>query len=411
MNKVAIVVQRCHESVVGGSESLAWHYATLLRDFYAVDVLTTTAVDISDWANELSEGVETRDGINIHRFAVTLGRTPYWGKLIERLFRDFQVCGVGRYAEGTRYLPWSIPLQEEFIRTQGPYSEGLMKFLAQKWTEYKAILFITYLYPTTYFGLLQLPANRAFIVPTLHDEQTAYLSAYKHAARRARSLIWLTDAERRVGLDLWGDLPGRVVSMSVDTKPRLPAKAESPYILYCGRIDPNKGCSELFQYFTEFKKAQPSNLRLLLTGEDHMAVPIHPDIHFLGFVPIEEKFRLMAGAKVFVMPSGNESFSIVTLEAMAQRTPVLASNKSAVLVDHIKLSGGGWIYHDYESFATVLHEMLSDEERRTELGNLARVYAISRYRPEHIRESLKAAVESCTEMVSNDKELTGALAP
>jgi glycosyltransferase involved in cell wall biosynthesis len=405
MKKVAIVVQRCHESVVGGSESLAWHYATLLRSSYAVDVLTTTAVDISDWANSLPEGIETRDGIRIHRFAVTLGRTPYWGKLLERLFRDFQRFAVGRHADGTRHLPWTIALQEEFIRTQGPYSESLMKFLGEKWAEYKAILFITYLYPTTYFGLLQVPTKRAFIVPTLHDEQTAYLSAYKHTARRARSLIWLTDAERRVGFDLWGDLPGRVVSMSVDTEPRLPAQAESPYILYCGRIDPNKGSSELFEYFTQFKKAKPSNLRLLLTGKDDMEVPIHPDIQFLGFVPNEEKFRLMAGAKAFVMPSRNESFSIVTLEAMAQRTPVLASNKSEVLVDHIKLGGGGWIYHDYESFAAALQEMLSNEERRAELGDLARQYAISRYRPEHIRDSLKAAVESCTDVISNDEKL------
>jgi len=27
MKKIAIIVQRCHESVVGGSEALAWQYA------------------------------------------------------------------------------------------------------------------------------------------------------------------------------------------------------------------------------------------------------------------------------------------------------------------------------------------------------------------------------------------------
>ena len=63
MNKVAIVVQRCHESIVGGSESLAWHYATLLKDVYQVDILTTTAIDIQDWANALPAGVEMREGV------------------------------------------------------------------------------------------------------------------------------------------------------------------------------------------------------------------------------------------------------------------------------------------------------------------------------------------------------------
>jgi hypothetical protein len=89
MSRVAIVVQRYHESVVGGSESLAWHYATLLRDAYEVDLLTTTAVDISDWANVLPEGSTAKDGVNIIRFPVTIGRSAYWGQLHRRLQAGF----------------------------------------------------------------------------------------------------------------------------------------------------------------------------------------------------------------------------------------------------------------------------------------------------------------------------------
>src|SRR5882672_10139134 len=157
MNKVAIVVQRCHQSVVGGSESLAWQYATLLSEIYHVDVLTTTAVDIRDWANALPEGVEQLDGVSIHRFRVTVGRTASWGRLFERLLRDHKEYGVGQTSgsKGPKYLPWRVALQEEFIRKQGPYSEPLMKFLRRRWSGYKAIIFVTYLYPTTYFGLLQ----------------------------------------------------------------------------------------------------------------------------------------------------------------------------------------------------------------------------------------------------------------
>jgi glycosyltransferase involved in cell wall biosynthesis len=406
MNRVAIVVQRCHQSVVGGSESLAWQYATLLSEIYHVDVLTTTAIDISDWANALPEGVERVDGVNIHRFRVTEGRTAAWVTLLGRLLRDYEELEVGRGSapEDKRHLPWSLALQEEFIRKQGPYSEPLLKYLRHQWSEYKAIIFVTYLYPTSYFGLLQIPKYYGLIAPTLHDEPTAHLSAFRHAAQRARSIVWLTDAERRAGQHLWGDLPGRVIAMSVETGLRKPAELPSPYLLYCGRIDPNKGSRELFEYFAEFKKAFPSDLRLLLTGKDDMPVPSHPDIEFLGFVSEEEKLGLMAGAKVFVIPSPNESFSIVTLEAMAQRTPVLASSKSEVLVDHIKSSGAGRVYEDYESFAAALQELLSDE-KRVELGNRGREYAVSRYRPEHVRESLKAAVESCVEVVTDETRL------
>ncbi|HEY6187701.1 MAG TPA: glycosyltransferase [Pyrinomonadaceae bacterium] len=398
MSRVAIVVQRCHAEIVGGSESLAWQYATLLKDAYEVDVLTTTALDTTYWLNSLPEGLEERGGVNIRRFTVTTGRSnPYWGKLHHRLADSFNTFAVGRRraTNGDCSLRWSVPLQEEFILHQGPYSDSLVQFLKEHWRDYHAIIFVTYLYPTTYFGLLQLPPGRALLAPTLHDEQPAYLSAYKHAAERARALIWLTEAERRVALKLWGELPGSVVAMSIDAEPRRPARLKWPYLLYCGRIDPNKGCPELFKHFIKYKAYHPSKLRLLLTGKDDLDIPDHAEIEFRGFVSDEEKFRLMAGASLYVMPSPNESFSIVTLEAMAQRTPVLASGTSEVLVDHVRRSGAGMIYRDYESFARALNELLPDKERRAEMGASGREYVLSNYQPERVRAALIDAVEAC----------------
>ncbi|HVG33009.1 MAG TPA: glycosyltransferase [Pyrinomonadaceae bacterium] len=397
MNRVAIVVQRCHESIVGGSESLAWQYATLLRDAYEVEVLTTTAVDISDWANALPEGLERREGVSIRRFNVTVGRSRYWTNLYERLQGSFSPFALGsrRTSNGQTHLRWSVPLQEEFILHQGPYSEPLTGFLKERWRDYHAVIFITYLYPTTYFGLLQLPRGCALLAPTLHDEQPAYLSAYKHAAHRAHSLIWLTDAERRVAGKLWGDLPGHVVAMGIDTRTRQPAEHRVPYLLYCGRIDLNKGCPELFSYFIKYKRDYPSKLRLVLTGKDDLGVPEHPDITFRGFVSDEEKFRLMAGAAVYVMPSPHESFSIVTLEAMAQRTPVLVSAASEVLTDHVRRSRAGRIYEDYESFAAAVNELLRDERLRAQMGEAGREYVVANYREEHVRTRLIEAVEDC----------------
>jgi glycosyltransferase involved in cell wall biosynthesis len=249
-------------------------------------------------------------------------------------------------------------------------------------------MFMTYLYPTTYFGILQMPKHTALLAPTLHDEKTAYLSAFKHAAHRARSIVWLTNAEQRVGTKLWGELPGEVVAMSLDTESRERSELNNPYLLYSGRVDPNKGCIEMFNYFIEYKKQNPSNLRLLITGKDDMPVPPHPEIEFRGFVDDDEKLRLMAGAKMFVMPSGNESFSIVTLEAMVQRAPVLASGVSEVLVDHVNESGAGRIYENYETFAAALNELLRDERKLAVMGELGRDYVLSRFTRDRVRDDL-----------------------
>jgi glycosyltransferase involved in cell wall biosynthesis len=393
MSRVAIVVQRCHEDIVGGSETLAWHYAQLLSGTYQVDLLTTTAIDTSQWANTLAAGTETKDGVRIVRFPVTIGRSGYWSNLHRRLVEEFGPLVPTRNDEAPQ-PHWTIALQEDFIRHQGPYSEPLLRYINENWRDYRALIFITYLYPTTYFGLQQVPPGRALFAPTLHDEMPAYLPAYKYAARRARELVWLTAAEQRVGQKLWGDLPGRVVSMAIETDVREPQWAPAPYLLYSGRVDPNKGCVQLFDYFITFKKTHPSPLRLIITGKDDIPVPVHKDIEFRGFVSAEEKFRLMAGAMLFVNPSPNESFSIVTLEAMAQRTPVLVNSASAVLADHAKDSGAGRVYHDYLSFAQAVEELLAVEGARARLGALGRDYVLARYQSERIRESLVAVVES-----------------
>ena len=404
MTRVAIVVQRCHEDIVGGSETLAWHYGQLLRDSYEVHLLTTTALDTSVWANTLPAGPGLKDGVRIVRFPVTIGRSVYWaglqGRLLEAFGPSFQ---PGANHNGA--LPqtrWTIALQEDFIRHQGPYSEPLLQFIRENWRDYRAVIFITYLYPTTYFGLQQVPAGHALFAPTLHDELPAYLPAFKYAARRARELVWLTAAESQVGLKLWGELPGRVVAMAIETELREPQRMDSPYLLYSGRVDPNKGCRELFEYFLGFKQTHPGKLRLIITGIDDMPVPEHEDIEFRGFVSAEEKFRLMAGATLFVIPSPNESFSIVTLEAMAQKTPVLANSASTVLADHIKNSGAGWVYRDCDSFARALDQLPANQELLTKMGNLGRDYVLSRYQPEIVRRALIAAVESATDDADKD---------
>jgi len=167
----------------------------------------------------------------------------------------------------------------------------------------------------------------------------------------------------------------------------------APYILYSGRVDPNKGCRELFDYFIRFKQMKPSSLRLVITGKDDIPVPVREDIEFRGFVTPEEKFQLMAGARLFVNPSPNESFSIVTLEAMAQRSPALVNSVSSVLADHVKDSGAGRVFSDYQTFANALNDLTSDDELRSRLGQLGRNYVLSHYQPDTIRKSLISAIE------------------
>ena len=103
----------------------------------------------------------------------------------------------------------------------------------------------------------------------------------------------------------------------------------------------------------------------------------------------------MAGATLCVMPSPYESFSLAPLEAMAQCTPVLVNSASAVLAEHVRQSGAGSTYADYDSFAAVREALLVDPAVRLEMGALGREYVMARYTPERVREALMMEVEVC----------------
>src|SRR5205085_193418 len=203
------------------------------------------------------------------------------------------------------------------------------------------------------------PPERCLLVPTLHDEPAAYLQVYQMMAQGVRGILWLTEAEQRLGTRLWGNLPGCVTAMPVATEPAEPAREPSPYLLYCGRIDEEEGCGQLIHSFLAFKERQPSDLRLVLTGDDQLGVPPQPAVEYRGFVSAAEKSALMAGATLFVMPSRLESFSLATLEALAQGTPVLVNGACEILADHVRASGAGRTYRDHPGFCARLEEMLA----------------------------------------------------
>jgi len=395
MKRIAIVIQRCHEKVVGGSEAEAWHYANLLKEDFKVHILTTTAVDSERWDNVLPEGDEISNGICIKRFKVSQGRADYWGEICKQLLDEFNnVRSKSSMKLVKRLIEWPTALQEEFIYKQGPYSDDLMDFLSEKGEDYKAIIFLTCLYPTTYFGMFHVPRGKIIFVPTLHDEPPIYLSVYKYVAKRSRIILWNTESEYRFGRLLWGELPGCVVGMGVETKESPPAELNFPYILYCGRIDINKGCAQLIDYFLKFKKDCPSDLCLVLTGDNRTKLPTTKDIVFKGNVPEVKKLELMSGASIFIMPSPNESFSIVTLEAMAQKTPILASNGSEVVIEHVKKSDGGLLYSGYEGFKTGINFILENKHEAKDMGEKGRKYVIKNYNVGKIFKKLKDRIES-----------------
>ncbi len=106
-------------------------------------------------------------------------------------------------------------------------------------------------------------------------------------------------------------------------------------ILFVGRLDPRKGVQDLIAAMPEVVARTDGHARLLVVGDSYLrpqvmaSVPnaAREHVHFLGHVPSEDLPRWYATGDVFCSPAtGNESFGIVLVEAMAAGRAVVCSD-------------------------------------------------------------------------------------
>lgn len=379
--KVAVVVQRYGAGILGGAETYAAVLAGLLSRFHDVEVLTTTAREYVEWRNELPAGVSEEGGVRVRRFPVARGREPAWGILNRLLHDGFDSSEFAllppevREAHARRLRAWPDALQEAFIRGQGPQAPALHQHLRA--TPYERVVFVTYLYPTTYDGLAAVAGDRALVVTTLHDEPPAYLPVFGRRLAKAR-LLGLTETEVELMSHLY---PGQALTAQrIGYGIELPSDAGGRdatgegFLLYAGRIDVQKGVLQLLRWYRTLREALPRAPRLVLIGQVAMPVPSQDGVEVRGFVDEAEKLRLMRDALALVHLSPYESLGIVLLEAMAVRTPVLVHADSAVMVEHCRRSGAGLWLRDAAELVAGVRRLRDEAGLRGVLGDRGRSY-------------------------------------
>lgn len=371
-------VQRYGEEIVGGSESACRFFAeNLVRLGHEVTVVTSCALSYVDWADHFDPGVTELNGVRIVRLPVLHRRDPvHFAELSERIVVD--PAGAG-YADQIRWL-----------REMGPILQGHDRVLRREAEGVDAAIFMTYLYPTTVFGVAALSGLVPIVLqPTAHDEPPARLPMYRALFQRADGFLFLTDEERDIARKIFhAPREGTVTGIGMDVGQvagharefrEAHGLAEDPYILYLGRIDVYKGVSELMRYFVEYKGRNPSDLRLVLAGEQVMPMPDVDDIRYVGFLDERSKVDALAGSRMLVQSSPFESFSLVLCEAWLQRRPVLVQGRSEVLTGQCLRSGGGIPYRGFAEFEAALDLLLGDSQLSAELGDSGHDFVVSSY--------------------------------
>lgn len=359
MIRIGIVVQRYGKEVVGGAESLARDIAERLNSSgFDVTVFTTTARDYITWENEFKPGESILKGVVIKRFPVEEQRD------IEA-FNRFSDVFFSQNPDERDEMKW--------IHDQGPYSPALIEGIKKAQQEMDVFLFFTYLYYPTVEGL-KVVEKPAVLFPTAHDELPIYLNLMKDVFKRPDALFFLTGAEMDfVKKTFQPNNLTALIRTGTEIKENIDENLfkrnylqYAPYILYAGRIEKGKGLEPVFEAFGEIKKKRL--IDFVLMGKKLMDIPGIEGLKYVGFVSEEEKLSAFKGAVVSVQPSPLESLSITTLESFSQGTPVLVNKRSAVLCEHIDLSGGGFTYDNIDEFIHHFYTIYDQRKLRIEMG-------------------------------------------
>jgi len=160
------------------------------------------------------------------------------------------------------------------------------------------------------------------------------------------------------------------------------------YLLYLGRLVPEKGADKLIEAYREIKTDMP----LVIAGPITHAAAFgdrlrelagdDPRIHFPGTVRGAEKDALLANAYAFVLPSQIEGLPITVLEASSWGIcPIISSIPTTIeaLGDHNLVRGYTMNPYSVPEIRTALSSCIEQPEMTENLGDAAREYATSNF--------------------------------
>lgn len=359
MEKIAFVIQRYGQDVNGGAEYECRALAEHLTELYDIDIITSCARIYNPWDNYYKTGKEIINNVTVFRFPVEKKQD------LERLAYLTTEVDNGRTEK-----------EREWIDEIGPYCPQLINYLQGHSDEYKAVIFFSYDFYTTVIGL-ETGIKNAVLVPTAHDAPGIYHNIYRRALRRPKAILYNSIEEREFLVKYFhtGDKISRLTCVGVNI-PELEDwgmperfKQYDNYTIYVGRVSHGKNFPQLNRYFMEYKGRNPSNMKLLVAGriDNYLTIQNHSDIVYLGFVSEEEKIKLMKNAKFLILPSEWESLSLVILESMALKRPVLVNGECAVLKGQCIRSNAGLYYTSYLEFEYAMNYILNHKDEYNEM--------------------------------------------
>lgn len=205
--------------------------------------------------------------------------------------------------------------------------------------------------PLTYSGLVKTP-----MVTTIHGfSSPKIIPVYKKYNPRSY-YVSISDADRSPELDYI-----RTIHHGIDLESFTLQKESGNYLLYFGRIHPDKGTWEAIQV------AKMAKMRLVIAGiiqdqsyyEQSVAPFLNEDITYIGSVGPDQRDQVLGNAYALLHPIYfNEPFGLSIVEAMACGTPVIAFKKGS-MPEIITHGVNGFLVSDLEEMSEMINKIPS----------------------------------------------------
>lgn len=144
-----------------------------------------------------------------------------------------------------------------------------------------------------------------------------------------------------------------VIPQGVDAPPRsdAPRPLAAPYLIFLSRVARKKGLLLLLDAYAALTRGAHHGVDLVIAGPDEYghraevearaaALGLTERVHFTGMVRGEVKTAWLAHAEAFVLPSHDENFGVVVVEAAQLGLPVVVSDQVG-LCDAVADTGAG----------------------------------------------------------------------
>jgi len=147
----------------------------------------------------------------------------------------------------------------------------------------------------------------------------------------------------------------------------------APLVLFCGRMSIQKGPDILVEAVPRILRERP-DARFVFMGEGGMReecewrardLGVGDACHFLGYTPSSEKQDLINACDIMCVPSRNEPFGVVVLEAWDACKPVVATEAVSIIKN---FEDGLLAYVQPESIAWCVNRLLGNPEEMTKIA-------------------------------------------